>query len=327
VQSDRNLVLTKLEPTLRDALEHATATVRLCSPFISAYGSRWLRPATSGAGAAWELLTVLDPVSAAYGSLSITGLRELQRAGVELRHAPRVHAKIFVVDQRYVFIGSANLTASGLGVSAHSNKEMTVFLTSGQADLAIAILDDWWREATRVTASMLAECEQAAKAVPTRTSPPPDASAERRQQSRTADQILDEALGKQVWIKAVFRDRIQADQPWGRGNFVGSPNAGRPQFNVGDLLVIYNKGARVCNAVFRVTGPSVKDADAQIAAGIPTADALRWPWMTPIDVLLEVFVRRGVPLDHLGVTGQSLQPGHRRMPTGGLATALRFMTS
>ena len=65
----------------------------------------------------------------------------------------------------------------------------------------------------------------------------------------------------------------------------------------------------------------------QLAAGIPPADADRWPWINPVRVRLQVPTSKGIPLAELGLTGRSLQGGHCRMPTGGLAAAVRRMTT
>lgn len=125
--------------------------------------------------------------------------------------------------------------------------------------------------------------------------------------------------------QALYRDAAQASLPWGPGYWVASPAIRKPSFAEGDLMLIYAVYTRACNAIVRVAGPTVHDPAFVIAQGIPPEDATRWPWITPVDGVLQVPVEDGVPLQRLGLTGQSLQNGHTRMPTGGLAAALRHM--
>jgi hypothetical protein len=129
----------------------------------------------------------------------------------------------------------------------------------------------------------------------------------------------------QLWVKAEYHDVHTADAPRSATPWVASPDSGRPRFAVGDLLLMYAKEARRCNAVVEVTGATTRDPDFLVAHGISAEDATRWPWVTPVAPRLQVPIADGVPLSWLGILGQSLQPGHRRMPVGGLATALRYM--
>ncbi len=138
--------------------------------------------------------------------------------------------------------------------------------------------------------------------------------------------VLAEGLAaRQVWIKALYADAVRADRPWSPGDWVASPAVRRPSFAVGDLLLVYASYARVCNAVLRVVAPTRLDPAFAVAQGTPQVEADRWPWITPIEPVLQVPAADGVPLQRLGLTGQSLQNGHTRMPVGGLAAALRHM--
>ena len=104
-----------------------------------------------------------------------------------------------------------------------------------------------------------------------------------------------------------------------------STKAGKPSFAEGDIVVIYARGPQVCNAVVEVTGPTRLDVAFLLSNGVPASDAERWPWVTPVGHELRVPVDHGVRLERLGLSGQSLQRGHCRMPIGGLTTALGLM--
>lgn len=269
------------------------------------------------------MLTHLNARAAAHGSLHLDGLEDLLTSGVQIRTLPRLHAKLYLVDDAVGFVGSANLTTSGLGGDEGHNRELTIALSAEPRAAAVLQFDTWWNQGTDVTKATLRACaRKAAKVRVTFTGEPTDADPG---EVATADELLREAENVQVWIKAVYRDTTTADNPWSASPWFGSPDAGRPGFKPGDLVLLYAKGAKRCNAVLEVAADSRRDPDFAMAQGVPAEAAARWPWVTPITARLQVPVARGVPLERLGVTGQSLQPGHRRMPVGGLALALRYL--
>lgn len=318
-------LITALREPLYSALNGAVSTVRLCSPFIGPGTAADLKTARRNSTAEWRLLTHLSARAAAYGSLDLDGLEEMLKREVTIRSLPGLHAKVFLLDddEGAGFVGSANLTTSGLGGDDRHNRELTVALNAEQRTAAAAQFDAWWSQGTDVTTAMLRACAKEARKVPVTVEGEPTKADDDLLQ--ISDDLLRDSASAQTWIKAVYRDTTTADDLWTAMPWMGSPGSGRPHFSVGDLVLIYAKDAKRCNAVLEVTDESRHDPDFAIAAGIPADHATRWPWITPIKVRLQVPVERGVPLARLGVTGQSLQPGHRRMPVGGLATALRYL--
>lgn len=53
---------------------------------------------------------------------SLAAARELAAPGFELRHCPRVHLKLVVVDGAQLYLGSANLTGAGLGAKGEGRR-------------------------------------------------------------------------------------------------------------------------------------------------------------------------------------------------------------
>lgn len=321
---DGQLIPLLHEPLAR-AVKRASARVDLCSPFVGTQAAFWLATEAQLGRADWTLLTVLDPVAAAYGSLSVRGLRRLIAAGVDVRHAAGLHAKVFIVDSEG-WVGSANLTTSGLGDGLRPNLELSVALTAAQVIDASARLETWRLRAKAVTQAMLDECEARASIVPVRTSPPPGGGRASSRASK-ANRILEDAKTARVWVKAVYQDAALADVGWGRRSFVTSSKRGRPSFARGDLLLIYAKYAGICNAVLEVTGDAYIDPRQQMDAGISRDHVARWPWISAVVPRLQVPTSHGVSLAELGLTGRSLQGGHCRMPSGGLEVAVRRLTS
>jgi hypothetical protein len=316
-------LITALHGPLYSAVDAGAHVVRLCSPFVGHGEILTLDGARRRSPAEWRLLTYLDPNAAAHGALDVEGLEQLLKRGVQIRSLKRLHAKIFLVDDAAGFVGSANLTTSGLGGDDRHNRELTVALSSDQRAAAVIQFDSWWDQASDVTAAALRKCARDAKRSRVVLSgEPADTDPEN---VATADDLLREAESVQVWIKAVYLDASTADSWWVARSWMADPGPGRPGYKVGDLALIYAKDAKRCNAVLEVTGGSRHDPDFAVAEGISVEEATRWPWITPVRVRLPVPVERGVPLERLGVTGGSLQPGHRRMPVGGLALALRYL--
>lgn len=119
------VLLTTAEPELMAAAKDAADLVALASPFVSIGVAQQLAREATRSVATWSLLTRLDPFAVAGGYLSTDGLRLLLEAGVEVRNAPRLHAKVYLVDREFGIVGSANLTGSGLGGSPNANLELS----------------------------------------------------------------------------------------------------------------------------------------------------------------------------------------------------------
>ena len=61
---------------------------------------------------------------------------------------PRVHFKIIVIDQTFCYVGSANLTGTGMGMKSHLSRNFeTGILTNEPSVVATAIekFDKVWR--------------------------------------------------------------------------------------------------------------------------------------------------------------------------------------
>jgi hypothetical protein len=316
-------LITSLQGPLYAAIKGGTHTVRLCSPFIGPGETPNLDAACRRATAQWQLLTHLNAKAAARGALHLEGLELLLQQGVHIRTLPHLHAKLFLVDDAAGFVGSANLTTSGLRGDDRHNRELTVALNAEQRAAAVVQFDTWWNQATVVTLAKLRTCKHEAKKV--RVALDGEPADTEQSDVAAADELLTEASDVEVWIKAVYRDATTADDPWNETLWFADPGPGKPAYRSGDLVLIYAKETKHCNAVLEVTDESRLDPGFALAQGVPEGEARRWPWITPAKPRLQVPITQGVPLERLGVKGGSLEPGHRRMPVGGLALALRYL--
>ncbi|SDO46578.1 phosphatidylserine/phosphatidylglycerophosphate/cardiolipin synthase family protein [Geodermatophilus sp. DSM 45219] len=198
------------------ALLAAQSEVRLASPYMGAGVLAYFSQLAKASPATWRVLTKLDAASVAHGLLSAQGLRQLLSAGVELRSLPNLHAKVVITDQSFGLVGSANLTNAGLGGSGgKANIELGVLLDAAQRKAATKHFNDWWDGAFLVTEAGIQAVEETAKHLPASVSAmTTDAgpSNDSLPLVEDANQLLAEAGGVNLWVKAVYGDEEAADQ-------------------------------------------------------------------------------------------------------------------
>jgi phosphatidylserine/phosphatidylglycerophosphate/cardiolipin synthase-like enzyme len=64
---------------------------------------------------------------------------KLSKPGFELRHCPRVHLKLVVVDGRYLYLGSANFTGAGIGARGDGRRNFELGLATDDELLLDAV--------------------------------------------------------------------------------------------------------------------------------------------------------------------------------------------
>lgn len=69
------------------------------------------------------------------------GRRPRLRRRIELRHCPRVHFKIMVVDGRVLYLGSANFTGAGLGARSAGRRNFELGILTGDEYLLDTVQD------------------------------------------------------------------------------------------------------------------------------------------------------------------------------------------
>lgn len=61
--------------------------------------------------------------------------------GLTMRRCPRVHAKAIIVDGRWMYLGSANLTGAGLGAKSARRRNFEAGIWTDQLDLIDSVMD------------------------------------------------------------------------------------------------------------------------------------------------------------------------------------------
>jgi hypothetical protein len=306
-----------------NALDSATKSIDLVSPFLSNPVAKRLSAQAKQSPARWRLLTNLDPRAIAAGVLQLAGLRDLIDHGVEVRTVARLHAKVVLVDDTFGIVGSANLTTAGLEGPPNGNFELGVTLDVDQREAAAAVVAGWWAAATQVDDVALKQAEAAARALPKTVHSvdelPPGSGAT----SAIATQLLVEARDRGLWVKAVYDDGT--DPSWPERGWISSSGPGKPSFKSGDFVLIYAQGLHRCNAIVEVTSPARFDPDFVEAAGYPRENAERWPWVNDVRGLLAVEAGEAVPPALVGFSAQGLQGGRKKLDLAQFAAAAQYL--
>ena len=116
-----------LDSNHRDAILHAfdktKRQIRIISPFIQESVSKHLIT-SMGRGISSQLITRFYREDFICSVSSLTALKNLQAAGVELFALKDLHAKLYLFDDHTAIIGSANFTGGGFG----SNIELSLYI-------------------------------------------------------------------------------------------------------------------------------------------------------------------------------------------------------
>jgi hypothetical protein len=132
---------------IQSVVRSARRDLLVASPFIKEREADWVCDQVSTAGLndtlRLRLLTDVRSSNVLEGSLDLSALRLFQSsiANCQIINLPRLHAKVYVADESYALVTSANLTPSGLD----SNLEYGVGLTD--ADLIRQVRSDLERYA------------------------------------------------------------------------------------------------------------------------------------------------------------------------------------
>lgn len=117
------LLDTNHRDAIIDAFDKAKRQVKIISPFIQESMSRYL-VGSMGRGISSQLITRFYREDFIRSVSSLTSLKNLQEAGVEIYALKDLHAKLYLFDDNIAIIGSANFTSGGFG----NNIELSLYI-------------------------------------------------------------------------------------------------------------------------------------------------------------------------------------------------------
>lgn len=156
------LSTTDYRKNLGTVLSHASSSVSVVSAYITKPGADWIvqhlhEEVSCRVITRWRLDDLVS------GASDLEVFETLQGKGIELYLRPDLHGKVFLIDERELFVGSANLTLSGLGLSPGGNFELGSRLVAAPKD--IAMIDELFDAAVRIDADKFVALKNAFESI------------------------------------------------------------------------------------------------------------------------------------------------------------------
>ena len=125
---------TEFRLGVESAVNSATASVTILSAYLKQQALDHLMSLVP-AGVEVRVASRFRAGDLVSGASDIDAAKLLIDCGAKFGISPRLHGKVFLVDEREMFIGSSNLTGSGFGLVGMGNEEFGTHCHAGQADV------------------------------------------------------------------------------------------------------------------------------------------------------------------------------------------------
>lgn len=134
---------------LKDLCMLAKNEIKICSPFITTSGSKYIL----GANIIPKIITKVTAANLSSNALDGNLLKEFLKNGVKIRSVPNLHAKIYLLDSEYGIVTSSNLTGPGLV----RNVELgLLFINEPEIFAKVnTFYEDLWNRAINVSCELL----------------------------------------------------------------------------------------------------------------------------------------------------------------------------
>ena len=129
---------------LGNALENSTKSVVILSAYVKAIGVEWLKEKIGEKDIKCTIVARWDKGDLAQGSSDLECYSLAKENGWTFKVLKDLHAKVMLVDNNILFIGSPNLTGHGMSLVPVPNKEMGIKVEALEPDLKIInqLVDD-----------------------------------------------------------------------------------------------------------------------------------------------------------------------------------------
>lgn len=146
------LTTSRYREHLFDALRGANASVWLASAYITVPGIEPIMDLLGSRAIQVKLLARWDSRDLVSGASDLEVYEIVSARGFEFFMNQRLHGKCALIDDARLFVGSANLTASGLQLGIQGNLECGTMMEASEADRAT--IRDMFAGSVRVTPSL-----------------------------------------------------------------------------------------------------------------------------------------------------------------------------
>lgn len=133
---------------LAEALENSTQEITLISAYITIEGIEWILDKLRD-NVNCRVLSRWNCHELVNGASDIEVFEKLSERGFSLYILPDLHAKVTVIDDNTLFLGSANITNSGLRLVPGGNKEIGTVIKPDEQDLNL--IETLFNEAVFIT--------------------------------------------------------------------------------------------------------------------------------------------------------------------------------
>lgn len=143
---------------LAGSIGAASKSIQILSAFITTSGLQWLVNSGIRPDAAVTLVTQWAPNDLLSGASDLGAYAFARKQNWNFLLLPRLHAKVILVDDVRLFVGSANVTGFGLCLVPGGNRELGLCVAPSQAD--IHAVRSLVKEAIEVTPELYSEIEE-----------------------------------------------------------------------------------------------------------------------------------------------------------------------
>jgi hypothetical protein len=125
---------TEFRLGVESAVSRSTASVTILSAYLKHRALDYLMSLVPE-GVEVRVASRFNPGDLMSGASDIEAAKLLVTRGAKFGISPRLHGKVFLIDEREMYIGSSNLTGSGFGLVGAGNEEFGTHCKPEQADV------------------------------------------------------------------------------------------------------------------------------------------------------------------------------------------------
>ena len=149
---------------LGNALENSTKSVVILSAYVKAIGVDWLKEKIGEKDIKCTIVARWDKGDLAQGSSDLECYSLAKENGWTFKVLKDLHAKVMLVDDDILFVGSPNLTGRGMSLVPVANQEIGIKVQALEEDLKI--IDQLIDDAALVNDAIIKELEEWQKNLP-----------------------------------------------------------------------------------------------------------------------------------------------------------------
>lgn len=159
-----NLITENIFEKLENAFKRAKRSITIISPYVKEKPVQRLISLLENNNLELKFLTLTPGEEYFNGATDLNAIMALKDFGFEIKMLPLLHAKIYIIDNKTLMLGSANFTNRGLGLGKTQNEEIIIEKRATQDEIA-AIKNHFWENEEVVSISEYEDFEEKIKKI------------------------------------------------------------------------------------------------------------------------------------------------------------------